>query len=262
MALQAIVDSIDSIPQPLREHYAEKDGKFYLGVTPVNGYALEDVTGLKTALGKERSGREALEKASLKFKDIDPDAARDAIAKLAELSEIDPKKEADKLAQTKFDGLKTQLEGKHAGEIKAREERIAKLAKNVSSLLIDSAATAALAEAKGSVDLLLPHIRAASRVKEGDDGFSVEIVGADGNARISTAAGNTGPMTIKELIAEMKSSEAFGRAFEASGASGSGAQGGGGRSAAKPGSTDLAGPADKRRAAIANDPRWASLPAR
>jgi hypothetical protein len=217
--LKAIIESMDSVPEGLREHYTEKDGKFVLGVEAVNGYALEDVTGLKTALGKERSSRESLEKAVAKYKDIDPEKAREAMTKLAELADIDPKKEADKLAQAKVDAIKSQLLDGHTKELKARDETLATYRGQIEKLLIDSAATAALAEAKGSVDLLLPHIRSAAKVVEKDGGFAVEIVGPDGSPKVNSK-GDT--MTIKELVAEMRNSEVFGRAFDATGQSGTG----------------------------------------
>lgn len=238
MALKAILDKIEDAPESLRDHYtagtAESgtEGKFVLAVEPVGGFALEDVNGLKTALGKERSTRERLERDVVKFKDIDPDKARDALAKLEELGNLDPAKEADKIANTKFEAAKSQLLEKHTGELKTRDERIGFLTQTVESLLVDAAATGALAEAKGSVELLLPHVRAHTRVKESDGRFVVEVVDGDGNAKIADAKGT--PMDIKALVAEMKASDTFGRAFEGSGQSGSGKDhgsgGGGGNS--------------------------------
>lgn len=236
MSLKAIIDAVEGLPDGVKEHYTKRDdGKFVLSVDPVDGFALEDVTGLKTALGKERTTRERLERDVVKFKDMDPDKAREALAKLEEFTSIDPAKEADKIANTKFEAAKAQLLEKHTGEVKARDERIGHLIKSVESLLIDAAAASALAEAKGSVELLLPHVRAHTRVKEADGKFTVEVVDKDGNARIADAKG--GLMDIKGLVAEMRASETFGRAFEGSGNTGSGKQpgsGSGGTGTAKP----------------------------
>jgi len=218
--LKAIIDTVDGLPDAVKEHYKQgDDGKYVLTVEAVNGFSLEDVTGLKNALGKERSTRESLEKAAAKFKDLDPDKAREALAKLAELSEIDPKKEADKLAQVKVDAIKAQLLESHSKDIKARDEALSTYRSQIEKLLVDSAATAALAEAKGSVDLLLPHIRNAARVVEKDGVFAVEIVSPDGAPKVNAKGDN---MSIKELVAEMRQSDVFGRAFEASGNSGTG----------------------------------------
>lgn len=227
MSLKAVVETIDAVPEAMRGLYAENDGKFILQVEPVDGFALEDVSGLKSTLGKEMTRRKALEKDVLKFKDIDPDKAREALAKLEELGNIDPTKEADKIANTKFEAAKAQLLERHNGELQTRDGKIGKLTKTVENLLIDQAATAALADAKGSVDLLLPHVQRHTRVRENDDGtFAVEVVDKAGNARIGNGKGD--PMTIKELVQEMRQSDAFGRAFEGSGQSGGGTPPGGG----------------------------------
>lgn len=255
MALKAVLDSLDDVNEALRGEYREGtadeglEGKFVLSVESVGGYALEDVGGLKTALGKERSQRERLERDVVKFKDIDPDKARDALQELEAIKAIDPTKEADKIANTKFEAAKAQLLEKHTGEVTGLNDRIKHLSGTVESLLVDQVATAALAEAKGSVDLLLPHVQRHTRVKEEDGRFKVEVVDADGNSRIADAKGT--PMGIKDLIAEMKASETFGRAFDASGNSGSGmTPGGGGSHTAKKG--DFGGSREDRRAAIAS----------
>lgn len=235
MSLKAVVESIDVVPEAVRGFYQETDGKFILQVEPVDGYALEDVQGLKTTLGKEMTLRKKLEKDVVRFKDIDPEKAREALSRLEELGNLDPAKEADKIANTKFEAAKAQLLDKHKGEIEAREGKIGSLTKTIESLLIDANATAAIAEAKGSVELLLPHVQKHTRVREAEGGkYLVEVVDKDGNARIGNAKGD--PMTISDLVQEMRRSDAFGRAFEGSGQSGSGKQpgnGGGGMPQAK-----------------------------
>jgi DNA-directed RNA polymerase subunit F len=227
MALKAVLDTIDDLSDDLKSHYQQsEDGKFMLSVEPVGGFALEDVTGLKTALGQERTTRQNLEKQVVKFKDIDPDKAREALEKLEELAEIDPAKEADKIANTKFEAAKAQLLEKHTSEITTRDERINGLTGTIDKLLREQRATMALAEAKGAVDLLLPHVLASTRTVEKEPGrFEVEVIDKDGNVRIDGKGNN---MDIKGLVAEMRQSEAFGRAFDGTGHSGSGKQPGGG----------------------------------
>lgn len=255
MAIKAIVDKLDDVNEALRGEYREGtadeglEGKFVLAVEGSGGYALENVEGLKSALSKERGKREQLERDVVKFKDIDPDKARTAFAELEELKALDPNKEADKIANSKVEAAKAQLLEKHTGEITTRDERIGHLSKTVENLMVDQVATAALAEAKGSVDLLLPHVQRQTRVKEVDGKFVVEVVDKDGNGRIADAKGT--PMGIKDLIAEMKSSESFGKAFEASGQSGSGmGQGQGGSGSFKPKKGDIGGSKEDRIAAI------------
>ena len=228
MALKAVIDSIDDLDEGQQSLYREitddgdLKGKFILDVEPAHGLNLENVDGLKSALGKERTAREKLERDVVKFKDIDPDKARDALAKLEELSEIDPEKEADKIANTKFEAAKKQLVEKHGQALEEREDRIKALSGQIDNLIREQRATTALAAEKGSVDLLLPHVLNMTRTVERDGKWDVEVVDRDGNVRID---GNGKNMTIEGLVAEMKQpGSAFERAFDASGQSGSGKQ--------------------------------------
>lgn len=224
MILKAIVETTDGLPDEIKDFYEPVEGVgFKLKVEPAGGYELDNIQGLKSALGKERTTREALEKSVAKFKDLDADKAREAMEKLEELSKIDPEKEADKIASTKFEAAKSELLKRHEAEIKAREERISKLNGFLQETLVDQEAIREISEAKGSVDLLLPIVRKYMRVKELDSGkFFTEVVDDEGNGRIADAKGS--PMTTKDLVAELRASEKFGRAFDASGTQGSGKQ--------------------------------------
>lgn len=252
--LKAIVASLDDVPEGVRDYYEagtaehETEGKFVLKVEPVDGFALENINGLKTTLGKEMSLRKSLEKQVVKYKDIDPDAAREALAKLQEMGDLDPAKDADRIADSKFQAAKAQLLEKHGQELAQRDERINTLDSALDGLVRREAAVKAIAEAKGSVDLLLPHVMAHTRRKETDDGkFDVEVIDASGNVRIGNAKGD--PMDLKGLVAEMRQSETFARAFDADGHSGTGKQPDNPGGAKTKG--DMGGSRDERKAAIA-----------
>lgn len=60
MALKFIIDTLEEIDERLRGEYEEKDGKFHLKVDGLP--APEDVSGLKSALQKEREARSKAEK--------------------------------------------------------------------------------------------------------------------------------------------------------------------------------------------------------
>jgi len=88
MALKAVLtkEEFDALDEAIKKLYVEKDGKYLLDAEGV-----EDVSGLKSALEKERGTVKKL-KADLqatvdKFKDIDPDKARDAQKKLQDLED-------------------------------------------------------------------------------------------------------------------------------------------------------------------------------
>lgn len=261
MTLKAIVETTEGMDETLAAFYEPVEGVGYrLRVEPAGTWALEDVGGLKSALEKERGRADKLDRQFRKYADLDPDKAREALAKYEELSAIDPAKEADRLAHEKVEAAKRQLQEHSQSEIAKREERIGQLTGVLQETMIDREATAALAEAKGSVDLLLPHVQRYTRVRESEDGrFAVEIVDREGNARIKDSSG--APMSIRDFVAEMRSSDTFGRAFEASGQSGTGRvspNGSAGGAGVNRGS--WTGSKEDRAAAIAS--KFPDLPAR
>lgn len=85
--------------------------------------------------------------------------------------------------------------------------------------LADSAATAAVAAARGEPALLLPHVRPALAVVEDGDDFAVRVLGGDGEAR---RRDDGEFLSVGDLVEELRRSPVFGRAFEASGLTGSG----------------------------------------
>lgn len=225
---KAILENLDGLSDDLKAEYTEKDGKFFLNVETVDGYELADVGGLKGTLSKEMSNRKGLEKKLERFEKIkDPEKVAEALAELEELKKIDPEKEADKLVNTKLEAAKAQLVQKHTQELEGEREKAAKYRSKIETLLRDQVATAHIAEHKGSIKLLLPHVRANTRVVEEGDDFRVEVIDEEGNARIGDSKG--APMSIADLIKEMRESEEFGRAFDGEGQSGSGKQPGNGR---------------------------------
>jgi hypothetical protein len=86
MALKALLskEEYDALPEASRQYYVEKDGKFLLDAEGV-----EDVSGLKNALTAVRdelkTAKKQLQETIDKFKDIDPEKAKEAQKKLQEL---------------------------------------------------------------------------------------------------------------------------------------------------------------------------------
>ena len=200
----------DSLSDALKSEYkVQTDGSYLLDVSPVGGYALEDVQGLKTALSQERSAKETAERKVEAFKDIDPNKARAALNKVEDMANWTPE---DKVRE-QLEAVTQQLVEKHTGERTKLEEKQKKLTAQLEKILVDAEASKAIAEHKGSIQLLLPHVRASTRIKTTEAGeFIVEIVDEKGNARLSPAAGSTAPMTVAELVASMKTNAKIGRA--------------------------------------------------
>jgi hypothetical protein len=87
--------------------------------------------------------------------------------------------------------------------------------------LVDAEATAAIAAAKAPAKVLLPHIKAQVKVVEEDGEYVVHVVDSKGNQRIGDAKGT--PMTIAQLVDEMKTDPEFAVLFPGTGSSGGGA---------------------------------------
>lgn len=210
MPLPFSTDTIDSIPEAQRSLYKESNGKFVLDV---DGY--EDPVGLKSALAKER---EAAKNATKQAQ------AWAALGKTPEeiqaLVEAQAQAERDKLAKGgEWDKLKAQMSDQHKAELGKKDERIQTLTKSLERRLIDADATAAIAAAKGSPALLLPHVRMSSKVIEDGGDFKVQVVDQAGNPRVNSKGEF---LSIADLVDEMRQSDIYGRAFDASATTGSG----------------------------------------
>jgi hypothetical protein len=232
MPVKQVFEKKEDAPEWLRSSLLEQDGKFVF-----EAELPTETAGLKSALDKERKAKADFEKALKGFEGIDP-------AKAKELMEQAEKIEADKLKskgdwETREKQLKEQLaadlskrETHFQTELKTREDRIGKLQSSLEKSLIEAQATAAIASAKGSPELLLPHVMRSVKVIEENGEFVARVLDAAGQPRIANVKGD--PFTIANLVEEMKANAVFGRAFEASGAGGSGAgQGGGSGGGAK-----------------------------
>ena len=232
--LRAILDDVNGLPKELMEHYTERDGRYVLAVEAVEGYGLENTGGLRSALEKERQRAKELDKQAKelasRYDGLDADQARDALKKIAELGDdADVKTKVNAAIENerkemarKIEAEKRDLMAKYETDVKALSSHRTKLEAALHDALLKRSAMEALAAEGGDVDLLLPHTLQHLRVAEEGDSFAVHVVNSEGTPRISTTPGSQGPMSVKELVAEMKADKRFLRAFEASGSSGSG----------------------------------------
>lgn len=221
--VKAVVDDINSVDEGLRDHYRQDDsGKYILNVEPVNGYGLEDVSGLKSALQKERStARAALEKIQA-YGDIDPEAARQALNEIETLrnesGNLDEK--VSKLAQSKID----QIVSKHQKELESKEGITKTYRQKLEKVMLDNTFENAIRKAGGderTVELLRPHFRDRAKLREINGDFIVDVVDPiTGDPRVGSSDGS--PMTIDQLVGELKASDTFASAFPSTGRSGGG----------------------------------------
>lgn len=203
----------DALGEGVKGFYEEKDGSYRLLVD-----GIEDTAGLKRALEAERAN--AKKAKAFEALGKTPEEISELLKKLEEEEE----KKAEKSGE--WDKLKAQLNEQHAKALAEKDKVIETLRSRLERELVDAKAVEAISEKKGVAQLLLPHVRANVRVVENDAGeLVVRVVGADAEPRLNSKGDY---MTIAELVEEMSKSDVFGRAFEASGISGSNNKGGGG----------------------------------
>lgn len=230
MALRATVTDIASVDEAIRDFYVEKDGKFLLNVEKSDGFNLENVDGLTTALGKERNARSQLEERLKAYGDLDPNAARDALNRVTEYADLDPvkareamataerfakfdpEKEADRIAEEKLKNSKTQItsafERKEA-ELVARATTAEALAtrreKQVEDLMKRNTIKSELVKAKpidDVADMLERQIAENVRLREVDNRWVIEVLDESGAPRIKDYNGT--PMTVSDYVAELR----------------------------------------------------------
>ena len=132
MALKSVYETVDAVPEALREHYAEKDGKFHLAADGmVAKERLDEFRERNITTSKELDAFRA------QFDGIDPAEAR----KLMERSQ----KERDKklIDAGKVDELVAErvaaMRGEHDKVVAGLNGTTNKLTKQLEGLLIDSA---------------------------------------------------------------------------------------------------------------------------
>lgn len=226
MPIKAVVSDLATVDEVVRPFYVEKNGKFVLDVAASEGFALEDVDGLKSALVKERTNREALETKTREFETkfsafegLDPVAARDAITRLDKIANLDPEKEAERLADEKYKAKSTRLKQTFDEELETfrkgateqltiAQTALAARDAQVKSLIVDNAIAASLAklnpvdDLRDAVELLA---RQSIRTKEVEGRLIVQVVNADGTARYKDVL-NGIPMTVEDFLTEMRES--------------------------------------------------------
>ncbi|MDA3971341.1 MAG: hypothetical protein PF442_08315 [Desulfobulbaceae bacterium] len=170
----------------------------------------ESVKGLKTK-NSELLGEIAKYKP---LKGIDPERYKT-------LEEQAAKAEEDRAVKAgEWDSVKKQLLDAHAKDKTSWEEEKATLRKSLEDNVLIATATQAIAAEKGSLKLLMPHVRTLTKL---DESGRPVVVDEDGQVRV----GSDGkPLAIAQLVAEMKEDvEGYGGAFASSGATGSGSTG-------------------------------------
>lgn len=228
MPLNPVVEDINEVEETLRPYYKETEKGFILDVQESNGYALENVQGLRSALSKERGRAQEFEKRSSQFSelgDMSPAEIKQALEELNTLKQLDPSKEADKIAEQKLKSFQEQMTKKHQTEVGTVKQSADRYKNQLQSLLIDDAAKNAILAAGGNdktIAYMLPTVKASLSLRETENGFMTQVIDSNGHPQIGDSNGN--PMTVTQLVEQLKSQELWSGAFPGRQRSGGGKQ--------------------------------------
>lgn len=227
MALRPFYTDESEIPQGLEGAYeANDDGRFMLQVEPVEGFALEDVSGLKSTLGKLKERATKAESQLKGFSALER-SADELATSLAELDQLksngQPVNEQVERLQKELESVRIAAKAETEKTVAPIQESLDRRTEQLKTLLLDNQLTSAITQAGGSVPLLLDALKRYTRVREDDDGNIVaEVVDGDGSPRVTGA--DLSPMPFSALVEEIKTNDQYAPAFIASGHSGGGTQ--------------------------------------
>lgn len=246
MKLKAALTSaeFEALNGPEKEFYAETDsGLCVLDVESVSidgkVFALEDTAGMRKVMADLKAKNQKKGEQLAMFEGIDPEEAKAAIAKVKDLG--DPENLDDKVKQ-QVKAIEEQYDTKYRKQVETLKAENARIAAERDKAVEAHGQSHLVSEARKAFaahkvladwqDVMLDKVRACTRVKpDGQGGFRIEVVDADGTPRITNAQNSTDLMGVAELVNEFKASQALAVCFEGSNASGSGAAGQGGRPA-------------------------------
>lgn len=226
MALKPFYTDAESIPEDAKDFYRETEDAtgFVLDVESEDGYALENVASLKSALGRLKEDSRTAQSSLKEYKALNLSAKEltDALSELENLRNAQGD-EGERIAALRLENenFKKSAKAEMEKAIAPIESLANSRLEQIKELLIDAKLQASIVEQGGSPKLLMPVLKNEVRAITNDDGkVVVEIIDGDGSPRVSGA--DLAPMSFADLVKEKKTDKELAVAFKASGASGAG----------------------------------------
>lgn len=223
------VVSLDKVPSEFQPFYKEKpDGTgFSVDVeNPVVKTAVENIQKLHstvTSLRGEVAGLNAKKSADLsvlgEFGDSVETISEGVKKRISELTgQLD---EVKKTGNIDIDKIKEAMNQAHAKALQEKDLRVSALEKQLYDNMVKTVANKAITQHEGIEELLLPFVEKQVKATSEDGEFQVFVVDEKGDKRFSGVTAL--PMTVPELIAEMKGNDQFKPLFKSQSGGGSGA---------------------------------------
>jgi hypothetical protein len=248
------VDALDTVPEKYRGLYAEiaegeNAGKF--GIIAGAAGLVSDYTGMARSAAGLRQEKKAASDESAQRR-VALSSITDAVTSLgvevgdegvvpaieAYITELQDKVKGGAQMKIDLDKIKGQFDKQLTDGLAVKDTELEGMLGALRKYMVTGAANGALAKHKGSVDLLLPHVQAQCDMVKDDNGdYVVRVKDPDGTYRINASGAFMG---VDDLVVEMKTKEAFQRAFESESPGGTGSPPGGmRRQPQKPANTEL-----------------------
>ncbi len=219
------VANLDKVPKDFHGLYVADGDAFKLDTAnDAVKSAVSAITGLNKALvaarGEVRTLKgQKVDLSALSEYGTDPESILAGFSATLTEAQASAKGEGNEDLERQVGKIKEELAQGHAQEKEGMTARIKALTGQLHGLLVTGEAKSALGEANAlDSDLALPFLERQVKVIEEDGEFKVNVLDDAKDVRYS---GTTGaPMTIKELVTEMKSQEKYGPLFKSESPSG------------------------------------------
>lgn len=211
------VDKLDKVPTDFHGLYKQAGEKFVLDTDhPGVKSAISAITGLNTALKASRTelkSKPTVDLTPLKEFGETPDVIATTVQKqIKDLTE--------QIKGVNVDKIKQDLATEWSNKLKAKDLEATALQGQLFQTLVVGDATQAIAAAKGEIELLMPFVQKQVKTTIVDGKYKVQVVDTAGDVRYSGVTGL--PMSVGELVQEMKANEKFGRLFASESPNGGG----------------------------------------
>ncbi len=199
------------VPAEFRSYYAKgQDGTYtvaddHKATTGLFDGLRKNLTSTKknltAAQAESASRRQTLESLSAIVGTDKPDELK------TKWDEIQTKLTSGNKDKINVEEVKAAIAAEYEPKIKAKDDEIAAMTASLSEHLIDGDAARALAEHKGNVTVLMPHIKNATKVIKTDEGkYVAVVVKPDGSPRVGADGGY---VPVSKLVEELKANKDF-----------------------------------------------------
>jgi len=227
MPLKLVLDNLDGLDDAHKALYVERDGKFNLDLDGLPATSAADAARMRQLVAdaaKERRKAADLEAKMRKWEDLGKTDEEISALIAAEAARA----QNDAEAKGQWETVKKQMLDAHAVEIKklrdrimAQETEIARERTLRENLVVDHAITGAIVEAQGDPLFLSPVVRGMIKTELVDGQIQIKVVDDKGTPRVN---GKSEPITVNDLVAELRGNDRFAGVFKGAGQSGGGAR--------------------------------------